>query len=249
MVNRRKFRKYRGVKNPWRNTRRDKEFPWNSMFAWVLVIGLPIAVLFLSINLTFRAPQTYSYYFTKSNVIKEIPFKIQNEDITDVIVRYMQHRSDKFQLMENSEYKPNRVFNQRDAKTMKLLRISLDIMMAVAVIAAAISTYVYVRLYKRKEKELLRYRLADSRVLFGVMLVFGLTAVFISPVRKVLLRTFFGVRFPNEDVLVTVTEHGIFQYFSIFAAAISLVLMVLLWRLEKYFIGKRKLFRRDDYSD
>lgn len=236
----------RPAKNPWRNTRNDKTIPWKQIFAWIFVVTLPISILAFSWNLVLRMPQSYSIYLTRSKVMREVPFRVTDEEIAQTFGKFMQHRSDDFQLRDNVEYKPQKVFSKRDGKAMAKLRKFLDGFLILGLVTSIISIAIFVYLYQRKEKQLLYHRFADSRIVLLATIVLLALEAFLPNIRQGVLRRVFGVQFPAGDVLVSFVENQMVQYLAAMIIAVVIAMTLVCWRICWKLLPKKRFFKKMD---
>ena len=91
----------------------NKNMPWNDIFAAIFMAILPLIVVIFASNIIIRGTFFYSFYFTRTDVVKEIPYEIKKDQLIENFGKYMQHRKSDFQIKENSKYKPQNVFADR----------------------------------------------------------------------------------------------------------------------------------------
>ena len=75
---------------------RDYDILWDSIKGAILVFLIPFVILTFALNLTYRSSQFYSFYFTRTDVVKDIPFVAEGDDMTHTFSRFMQHRMERF---------------------------------------------------------------------------------------------------------------------------------------------------------
>lgn len=233
-------------RNPWRNTRRDYDIPWDSIKGAILVFLIPFVILTLALNLTYRSSQFYSFYFTRTDVVKDIPFVAEGDDMTHTFSRFMQHRMERFTLTEKSDYKPQEVFNLRDGQVMYFLRKALDIQLFIGFICGLLALIFFIQLYRKGKKALLYERFIDSQILLTVFLAVHMLLCFVVPVRDLLFRYFFGVRFPPGDVLIQIFQSKLPEYGAVSVLLISLLILAIFWYLARRSISRRKMFRSEN---
>jgi hypothetical protein len=230
-------------RDPWRNTRNDKSIPWRDVFAAIFMVLIPIIIVSLSSNFVLRSGTFYSFYMSKTGVISEIPYYVENEDIVKTFGNYMIHKTDEFTLKEHSEYKPQQVFNQRDGQVVEYIRSTLDKILVVAIIFSITAIAIFVFLYRNKEKKLLYESFMHSLIWFAVLLAMNGVLYFVKPVREIIFKTLFGVRFPPGDVLIILFENKLAMYMGIWQIGAALLLMVVLAYFMKISVSDRKMFR------
>ena len=230
-------------RDPWRNTRNDKSIPWRDVFAAIFMVLIPIIIVSISSNFVLRSGTFYSFYMSKTSVINEIPYYVENEDIVRTFGDYMLHKTDEFKLTEHSDYEPQQVFNERDEQVVKYIRSALDKILVVAVLLSIIAVVIFVFLYTNKEKRLLYESYIHSLIWFGVLLAMNSVLYFVQPVREIVFKALFGVRFPPGDVLIILFENKLAMYMGVWQIIASLVLMVAMAYFMKISVSDRKMFR------
>lgn len=232
-------------RNPWRNTRKDYDMPWNDILASILMLILPLVILFASTNIVMRVGTFYSYYFGKSNIIAEIPYEITNENLQDTFTKYMQHKTSTFELKEKGTYSPQQVFTERDASIMQTVRKSMDVVFILGVLLILASMVIIVYLCKMKERDIIYESFKKSHIWLGVLLILHSVIVFIPRIRTVLFDAMFGVRFDNDDVIVTLIDEGqMTNYYGVAVILIALLmLLVINWAIYKFIKHKRIFYR------
>lgn len=229
--------------NPWRNTRNDKSIPWMDILGAIFMVLLPILIICISSNIVLRSGTFYSFYFSKTAVINEIPYHTSNEELTATFSNFMMHKSNGFKLTENSDYMPQQVFNQRDGQVMESIRGYVDDIALGAILLFVMVAAIYALLYFHKEKKLLYGSYAHSVIWFIVLLAVEASVFLVPFLRELIFKTLFGVRFPLSDVLIILFENQLATYMGIGIILTSIVLMVVVYYFMKTTVSDRKMFR------
>lgn len=229
--------------NPWRNTRRDFEMPWNDIWASIFMAILPIMIILLSANFVARYTGFYSFYMTKTEIIKEIPYEIESEDITKTFSNYMTHKTDIFQLKEHSDYQPQQVFTDRADSIMHTYRLIADVSLVIGILLLIAAIAIVIYLISKDEKKLIFDSFKTSWIWYGVLAATSAVMYLVPAVRELIFQQMFGVRFEPGDVLIQIFESQFPAYFCGWQLAVSLgFMLVITYSVNKLF-GRRKMFR------
>lgn len=231
-------------RNPWRNTRKDFNMPWNDITASMVMILLPLALFLASFNITIRSESFYSFYFTKSAIANEIPYEIGGDDLSKHFGDFMKHTKSSFQIKEKSEYEPQSVFTKRAEGVMEKVRFGADISLAVTLVLFIVVGTMIAYLYREKENHLI-YDSFESSVLWylAILVIFSLT-IFVKYIRTLVFRQLFGVRFEAGDVLIQIVKSSFPIYFGITIILISLIFMIITFYFVNRFVSYRRIFKR-----
>ena len=229
--------------NPWRNTRQDFEMPWNDIWASIFMAILPIMIILLASNFVIRYSGFYLFYMSKTEIIREIPYEIESEDITKTFSNYMLHKTDKFQLEEKSDYQPQQVFTQRADEIMHTYRTIADVTLIIGVLLLIASVAIVLYLINQKEKKLIFDSFKTSWIWYGALVILDAIVFLVPAIREIIFRQMFGVRFQPGDVLIQLLENQLPAYFCGWQIAATLVLMLAItYSINKLF-GRRKMFK------
>lgn len=232
-------------RNPWRNTRNDYNMPWHDIMASIFMAILPLLVIVISSNVTLRGNFFYSFYFTRTDVTKEIPYEIKKNEMIDHFSKFMQHRKGDFQIKEKSDYKPQNVFTQRDVSIMKNIRGIYDISLIISVILTIVVLSIVIYLYRQKEKRLIYESFTSSLIWFAVICIIYGGTIFVGPVRRLIFKTLYGVRFEPGDVLIQIFKSQFPAYYGIMSLAISVAIMMVIYYLVNRFVSYKKMFYKN----
>lgn len=230
-------------KNPWRNTRRDFEMPWMKIGAFFLTLCIPV-IFFLAVpNIVMRSGAFYSYFLSRTEIVREVPYSVETEDIVNTFSRFMQHRMETFNIREKSEYMPQMVFSPEDEHVMMFFRNALDIMAVVAFIMLMVCIAAVALMMKNKGSKRVFESYVKASYITAALIVLHSLVFFIKPVRKALFAGMFGTEFPPGDVLLQIFDASFAVYYGGAVIAVMLVLGAALFYVMKRFVASRKMFR------
>lgn len=230
-------------KNPWRNTRNDFKMPWQKIWGVVFLIFLPIAVIATAFNIVVRSNMFYTFYVSRSEVASQLPYELEKENLSDAFHDFMIHKNSVFALTENSEYKPQQVFSEKDASMMADFRLVADILFVIGILAIAICVIIGIYLCKENlNKKLYSKYLKSWFCVVPVFAIFALPAL-ITPLRNAIITGLYGSDFEPSDSLLIIYDTQFCGYLTAFFGIALLVLMLLLLYVMKKFIVARKMFK------
>ena len=229
-------------KNPWRNTRNDFQMPWKKIYGAMMIISMPIMLLTLAPNIILRSGAFYSYFLSKTGVVKDIPYAITMENVRDTFSSYMWHGMKVFNLREQEGYMPQWVFTNEDNIIMNNIRTWVDILAVICILSAVLLVIAIFKLYNAKKKEFLLSQFKGSLILSGICMILGNCLVLIQPVRAAIFQGRFGTEFPPGDVLIQIFQAGFPIYFGIGCIVVTIIAAGGITYLMNKFVASRNLF-------
>ncbi|MDD5922480.1 MAG: DUF1461 domain-containing protein [Eubacteriales bacterium] len=196
----------------------------------LLIVIVPVTVLLLSFNLTFRFPATYSFYFTDTQAVSKLGFEIEDSEVTHEIAAYLSNPKDNtFQVYEKTGNYKDRVFGIEDQRAMRSAKKFLFWEGIAGLSALALSLGVFFGTSRKA---------ADDRDLYQfVMRGFGIGSVLllaasdilalIPAVRKGFYRWIFGVKLSKNSALHSLITAGFPKTYCIMSTVIGVVLLLL----------------------
>lgn len=233
----------RSKRNPWRNTRNDFKMPWAGILTVIFAALLPLSMIFLAGNLIVRSGAFYTFYVARSEVIKEIPYEVENSDISDAFHDFMLHKNAVFALKENSDYKPQQVFSEQAAQVMGDFRLMMDILLAIGAALFILCAVIGIMMYKKNHGKLLYKRYLNSWIWLGALLVVSSVLIFIPAIRNGIFFKIYGDDFPPGDCLLKIFEMDFWTYFGSAQLIITMALMLGVLYLMKKFVVAHKMFK------
>lgn len=229
-------------KNPWRNTRNDFNMPWNKIYGITIILFIPVILFTLVTNIVLRSSAFYSYFLSKTGVVKEIPYDIEKQDVCDTFVNFMLHKMENFNLMEKEGYMPQLVFTKLDNEIMSFIRGGLDVLAIVGIIALILAIVAGVKLYTKKKREFLFDQFKISMVVTAIVFAIHSIVIFIPTIRMGAFRGYFGSEYPPGDVLIQIFDAGFSVYYGGSVIVVAIVLSLGIGYLMHKFVACRKLF-------
>ena len=229
-------------KNPWRNTRNDFEMPWNKIHGVTMVVTTALMLITLVPNIVLRSGVFYSYFLSRTGVVKEIPYAIEMADVRDTFTDFMWHKMQNFNLMEKEGYMPQLVFTKFDNEIMTFIRTAMDVMAVIGIIALIIGIFAAAKLYLNKKKDFMFESYKISMLLTGILMAIHGLVLFVPAIRHGIFTASFGAEYPPGDVLLQIFEAGFPIYYGAGLLIVTAVLALGITYLMVKFVARRKMF-------
>lgn len=229
-------------KNPWRNTRNDFEMPWNKIYGVMMVISTAIMLITLAPNIVLRSGVFYSYFLSKTGVVKEIPYAVEMGDVRDTFKDFMWHKMQNFNLMEKEGYMPQLVFTKMDNEIMSFIRGTMDILALVGIVALILFIFSGIKLYLNKKKDYMFNAYKISMILTVILMALHCVVLFVPFIREYLFVARYGSEYPPGDVLLQIFQAGLPVYYGCGILLVGFVLSLGITYLMVKFVARRKMF-------
>ena len=69
-------------------------------------------------------------------------------------------------------------------------------------------------------------------------------ALLITPIRKLIFRILYGVRFEPGDVLIQIFKTHLPSYYAIMTLILAVMMMIVIWYLMNKFVSYQKMFNK-----
>ena len=113
-------------------------------------------ILTASWNLLFRSAKVYGFYFNDTSAVSRVYTELTGSEMADKIADFMSSwRPEKFEILEDTGYDMENVFNEEEGVNMMAAKNALDISGIVCIISLILTVSIYVFLLKRKKKKAL----------------------------------------------------------------------------------------------
>ncbi len=231
-------------RNPWRNTRKKREIPWERMLGFFTIISIPLMIIALSVNIVFRTPDVYQYNLKATQSVEQINVLIEEEKLVNLIGDFMLGKTDEFVLMEEVEYKPEDIFTPLDKEFMRDFRNIIDLFAFIGIAMFIITGVVYFFLIRWRKKETLMKSVKRGGWMLLLLLIFNDLTFLVSPLWKVTWGKLLPGALPEGDLLLALFEEKFMVHVTVFHTVIVGILFGLLFYATWKVAGKRKLFKR-----
>jgi hypothetical protein len=230
-------------KNPWRNTRDIKSVDPAKVWGILLTVFMPIMIITIALNVTMRLPDSYDFNMSSSEILDTMTTQIDQQTLSNLFGDYMQHRTDVFQMKQNTSYNPQNVFNAADQKFMYNIRHSLDMTAAIAILAVIITGLAMFFLIRWRKHEIHMKAFKRGAVIFFILTALNTAVKLITPLFDKLIDPIRGTGFVEGDPLITILSAGFTKTETMFELLISCVFLGVLAYVTWQVAGPKRLFK------
>ena len=209
------------------------------LYAFFVIIAIPIFVFTAALNITFRAPEVYSYYFNESQAIDYTTLALTSNQLADQIAGFANDFfGDEVEIVENAGYQDDPVFNDEEAEILFELRSILSKTLLLMLIALAVGIPSYVLLVRREEEKLLFFSCQIGIAISTVVTIISGIMFRLSRFRAMLYQNYVDISLPKDSVLKILFTKGNFWgtcdiVYVAMAIIILLAVLYVSWRLTK----------------
>ncbi len=191
----------------------------------IIVIMIPVLVITLSLNIGFRLPDVYLFYFNDSRVVDGLYTSLSSTEMADALADFMNSfRPEEFQVMEDTGYDQLGIFDGRDSYNMLMLKSVIDITSMLCVVALILLVIIYAVNIKNDEKKVLRIAFWPAAGLTVILSGLLFMAVHLENIREGLFRLIGMRTWADGSKLAELLSGDFWGMMAIFLLAISLIL-------------------------
>ncbi len=197
-------------------------------FLVLLVICLPVTAILAAENAVCRAPDFYSYEFTKVQASKNIEGDISENELGEFFSDFMLGKTEDFLYLSYDKEEEREPFTKQEGQFMKSFRSLLDVSAVVLAATLAFSTAASIFLIRRHEKEKLRLALKCSLGAFGILWI-----ILVPLILQADVPSFFKA---DSFLSLTITSDviGAWVFAGVVSSAIALgILLSVLWKFSR----------------
>lgn len=139
---------------------------FNRICSILVIFTAAAAILTASQNLLFRSAEVYGFYFNDSSAVSRVYTELTSSEMADKIAGFMNSwRPDKFEILEDTGYDMENVFDEEEGVNMMAAKRALDISGIICIISLILTVSIYVYFLRNKKKKVLADMLKVSMVL------------------------------------------------------------------------------------
>lgn len=212
---------------------------FKKLYAVLIAIAIPIIVTTAALNISFRSPEVYSYYFNESQAIDYTTLALTSNQLADQIADFAgDFFGDEVDITENAGYQDDPVFNDEEAEVLFELRSYLTKSLIVLLIALAIGISAYIILLKKEEGDLLFSATQISIAITGLAVLVSGILLKTQKFKAAFYSKYIDIPLPKDSVLkILFTKGDYFGTVDLVYVVMSLILLVITlyisWRLTK----------------
>ncbi len=210
----------------------------------ILLLALLIPIIFFigAMTLISQTPSFYSYEFDKLNTIEEAKIKISSQEVSRMMVDYIQGKRTDFQIQAEVNGKEQNLFNTKEQQHMEDVKKLIQVGNIVSIIGFLVLAVLYLWLFKKEKISLwTMYKTAvGACMVFLVGLILASTVDFNAAFdlfHEVLFANDLWILNPKKDILLMLMP----LKFFIDAFVLSLIMVtggiiilgVITWRITR----------------
>jgi len=134
----------------------------------ILVLCIPITSILVAANLITRAPDLYSFEFTRSQVLSENKIRIGEKELSDYISDFMLGKEEEFDYKLETHDGEKDIFNDEETYFMKQVRFALNQTATVLIVVLILIVIGILLLFRYGLKHMVRFSYKLSVGLFAV---------------------------------------------------------------------------------
>ena len=203
----------------------------------ILVLCIPIVSILAAANLITRAPDLYSFEFTRSQVLTENKIRIDEKELSEYISDFMLGKEDEFDYKLETQDGEKAIFNEDEASFMKQVRYVLNQTATVLLVISVLILIGILVLFRYDIKHLVRFAYKLS---VGLFIVFWFIIAWLlssSAIGSWYNRVFTEEILGTDSLLLLMFNHAFVRDWLIALLGISIITMIviglILWRLTK----------------
>lgn len=216
-----------------------------AVFAALLIILLPVAVLTLSGNGVLRTSWTYGYHFNDIDATGMVESSLSTTELSKEITGYFNSLSDDdFQIYEQNGDYSDPMFDDSEIIVMKRAKniLKLTGIGGIAALVAVIVVYVYLRLWS--EKRYLRITGAAGAVITIIALIVKDVLVVSSGFRRGLYTKYIGVILNEESTLKILLGSPMEKTYIVFSSIVAVAIIILFLYINFSLTKERGMFKQ-----
>lgn len=144
---------------------------FNRICSIIVIFTTAALILTFSQNLLFRSAEVYGFYFNDSRAVSKIYTNLTSSEMADEIAGFMgSFRPEKFEVLEDTGYDMENVFNEEESVNMMAAKRLLDISGIIFIISLIVTVSIYVYFYRDGKKKVLSdmFKISMGLVVAGV---------------------------------------------------------------------------------
>lgn len=145
---------------------------FNRICSILVIFTAAAAILTASQNLLFRSAEVYGFYFNDSSTVSRVYTELTSSEMADKIAGFMNSwRPDKFEILEDTGYDMENVFDEEEGVNMMAAKRALDISGIICIISLILTVSIYVYFLRNKKKKVLAdmFKVSMVLVLAGIV--------------------------------------------------------------------------------
>jgi hypothetical protein len=217
-----------GDPDPMRDYGLESRAKLSKLLAVILAAAIAGGLLEVASGIIFRVPDLYSFDLGRTQALKKANIGADRDEVAAAVSAYMRHKADSLGIEARVDGSMTRLFTDGDARTMRLLRFSLDNIVVIGVTSLALALALYLMLLRWNRPRELVSGVTGGFIAFGAILAFFAAGIRFGGPVGLLWSGLIGVDFAAGDMLPELFHRGLFMSGLLAAAFVTLVIMLVL---------------------
>lgn len=216
------------------------------LYSGIYAITLPILIILLAFNITFRTSEVYSYYFNDSQSIDYTTLDVTSNELADSFASFLNDLfSSEVDITENSGYEDDPIFDDVEGEVLLQMKTVLTSSFIIAFGLLIIDIIMFIILHRREEDELL-FKVTKTDIIATLILSLASGITFATQsVSQAIYDKYINIQLPKDSVLTTLFSKGSFsQVADVCYIGIGIILLALVFYIVWTITKPEKIFNR-----
>ena len=210
----------------------------------LLALMLPVAVICLSETGVWRISETYEYSLKESEILNKMHLNVSEEDVAHTFTRYVNGKTDDFQIIEKTGTVEAELFTEEDEQSMSTIRGYAGYLLYAGIVALIIAIAAYVRLRIKTKKTTVKAGFHAAIAVFICLQAANLIIRLIDAAREAVFGWLFDFPDAEGDLLTGIMKGSLPEQFAVFQTITAVVAMLILWYISSRITRPEKIFFR-----
>lgn len=207
------------------------------VFIAALILSIPVVSILAAENLICRAPDLYTYEFTRSQILNEINTGISDKEMGEFFSDFMLGKESEFSLIDETADRPGELFNSSEADVMDKVRYIMNYLTYILVFAFLLLIIALWILMNRRLKQEVRKAFKWCWLNYIVIWLFFASALYFHKIRAMVFSWISIERFGDESLLLQLINAQFIRDWFFTGFGISFIFMAIIgsviWRITK----------------
>ena len=197
----------------------------------------------LSLNIVFRLPDGYLFYFNDSQVLDKLYTSLTNSEMASAIAEFMNKiNPSEFQVEEFTGYDKLGIFDAGDSYNMLIMKRMLDISAVLCIVTFILAVGIYIYYIKNDNKKILRNGFKISMGVTSVLFVVQIMVFSVTGMREAFFRLIGLKSLPDTSKLMVIMGDDFWSVISVFLAIVTIIVILLAVYIHYRFTKPPRIF-------
>ncbi|QIB68418.1 hypothetical protein Ami103574_03395 [Aminipila butyrica] len=213
-----------------------------------LTVAIPLTVFCLGANIATRMPDVYQYQFKATDSLKNIDLNKNDDEMGEFISDFMMGKEAEFQLALDDDDRPQMIFNEKEMAAAAQARKDMNVVGIIGFISLILMVVAFVMLKRYGLEKEIRKRFKWGAIIYVGLLIAYLGGFFAAAKTGHTLPDMLGYVPQEEDILPQIITAELSRGLLLSVAAVSTVMMAILWYIMYKITEPKKIFSRSYYG-